>query len=616
MRIDIKALLLLLVWTGMCIPVRGVIVYVSPTGSGAGSSWADAANGAQLQTLINALLPGDQVWVMTGTYLPTIGAGRNATFTMRNGVKIYGSFSGTETDLSQRSLANGPNSILSGAIGTASMADNSFHVVTNGTGLDTTALLDGFVIRDGNDDRSPNVANNGLGGGIFNNGGGGGAVCNPQIRNCVITNNFAQFGGGIFNSGQSGGNASPYIKNCIIVANGAYIGGGGLDNFGLAGNANPGIVNTLVISNVAGGRAGGMYCWGGNNGNANPSVLNSVFAYNTALDTFPTLPDGFDGGGGGIVADRVNSPPGSFSGNANPVFRNCIFWGNTTPGTGPQFELLGGATFAATYSDVNLTGQAPPHVISGPGTGNINADPLFLNSALGAGVDGFWLTSDDGFILQSGSPCLNVGDNAGLPSGDIRNHARIADLVVEMGAYESNSSLLPIFAMELTGAAVGNHNHLQWRLEHRIGSKTLEIQRSSQGMAFETIQVLDQEATSYNATHGSFVDEQVVASRHWYRLQMIDNNGHVFHSETILIQNEDHAAWSVYPNPSNGHLNIIGGEVGPMQVQIRDMAGRLVLEQSFQDGSNGLALDGLPSGMYSLRLYQSGHSEDHRVVKE
>jgi Secretion system C-terminal sorting domain len=416
-----RFLLLTLLSLSTCLTLHATIWYVSPSGSGNGSSWANAASGNDLQLIIDGAAVNDQVWVMCGTYFTTNTSDRSISFHMKTGVAIYGSFAGTETLLSERLLTCEPCSTLSGEIGSAGNSDNSYHVLSNSTGINPSAILDGFIIEGANDNR-PASGSEGLGGGIFNNGEFGGNSCNPTIRNCLIRNNFAQFGAGIFNSGHSGGTASPMISNCIITGNTAYLGGGGIDNFGLAGTASPTLTNCLVVNNTALERAGGMYCWGGNNGNANPTIVNCVFANNTAID------------GGGLVSDRENAPPGSSSGNSNPIIVNSIFWGNTASETGDQFFLIGNATFNATYSDIDLTDQTAPHVLTGPGTGNLNTDPLFTNPANPVGTDNCWLTTDDGYSLQSLSPLINSGTLTGAPLTDIRDSLRTGN--PDMGAYE------------------------------------------------------------------------------------------------------------------------------------------------------------------------------------
>lgn len=406
-----------------------IIRYVTPTGSGNqdGTSWTNAASGASLQAIINASTSGDEVWVSCGTYTTTSTANRNISFSMRNGVVIYGSFAGTENALSQRTLSCGPCSILSGEIGLSGNSDNSYHVVSNPIGLNNTATIDGFMVQDGNDERGATFTD-GLGGGFYNNGGNSGNFCSPTIRNCVIRNNSAQFGAGIFNSGHTNGNSSPIITNCIITNNHAYTGGGGLDNFGLGGVASPTITNSLIYSNSAAQSGGGMFCWGGNNGNSNPTVVNSVFANNSATD------------GGGIISSIEDLPSGSFSGNSNPTILNSIFLGNTVSGIGPQFFLRGeGASFNATYSYINLTDQSTPHTITGSGTGNITTNPLLIDIDNAIGIDDCWMTSDDGLQLQSSSLLINSGNLTGAPTQDILGITRTGN--PDIGAYEYSNSI-------------------------------------------------------------------------------------------------------------------------------------------------------------------------------
>jgi hypothetical protein len=92
-----------------------------PDNTGEGRSWATAKK--DVQNAINLALAGDQVWVRAGTYKPTQappncwGCGvRDYTFFVKDGVKLYGGFAGTETSLTQRNMAANTTT-LSGEIG-------------------------------------------------------------------------------------------------------------------------------------------------------------------------------------------------------------------------------------------------------------------------------------------------------------------------------------------------------------------------------------------------------------------------------------------------------------------------------------------------------------------
>jgi hypothetical protein len=89
---------------------------------------------------------------------------------------------------------------------------------------------------------------------------------------------------------------------------------------------------------------------------------------------------------------------------------------------------------ASSHSNIDLSDQNTPHIISG--TGNINSNPLFLNIDLGAGSDGKWMTLDDGLQLTTDSPGINIGDNTNVAEVDFLFNERIKNTTVDMGAYE------------------------------------------------------------------------------------------------------------------------------------------------------------------------------------
>ena len=372
-------------------PVTGTRLYVNAAAAanGDGSSWATAYT--DLQTaLANARLCSQitEIWVAKGTYKP--GTSRNASFSMKAGVKIYGSFAGTETNLSERTAAVmvSNKSILSGDLNgddaTAGKGENSYHVILNdNNGLTTSnSLLDGFTITGGN------TGGDGLGGGMYNKSS------SPSIVNCSFLDNEAAFGGG----GIGNDDSSPSLANCSFSGNWGYTFGGGMYNFS---ESSPSLVNCIFLGNRA-VYGGGM----GNVINCRPSLVNCSFSGNMAISK-----------AGGIYNDYY-SPPS---------LKNCILWGNKYEfGSDKEVESSDSES-NPTYTNTLVEGLA---VGGFQGTEN----PLFINQP-SAGLG----TSGD-LRLQACSPILNAGNNAdNSTTVDLGGNNRKVG-TIDLGAYEYQSA--------------------------------------------------------------------------------------------------------------------------------------------------------------------------------
>ncbi len=117
------------------------VIYVNHAASGSddGSSWENAYN--DLQAALTEAGIGDEIWVAQGTYYPTDGADRTISFSLKDGVAIYGGFNATETERSQRDWENN-STVLSGDIGVKEdTSDNSYHVIYNDGVADTAILV-------------------------------------------------------------------------------------------------------------------------------------------------------------------------------------------------------------------------------------------------------------------------------------------------------------------------------------------------------------------------------------------------------------------------------------------------------------------------------------------
>lgn len=205
------------------------IVYVKPdpTGTGDGSSWANATS--DLHNAIHAA-GVQKVFVAIGTY--KVGA---ISFVMKNGVAIYGGFDPdhgivdlSSTRIIPRQLDGTAGSILDGQ----RTRPVIWNVFDDQTALDNTAILDGFIIENGRYEGSGNG-----GAGIRN------FYASPVLRNLVIRDNWVyDNGGAIYNNP----NSSPVITNVIFTRDTAFYGGAMYS----ARDNSTGAVSRPVLTNV------------------------------------------------------------------------------------------------------------------------------------------------------------------------------------------------------------------------------------------------------------------------------------------------------------------------------------------------------------------------------
>ena len=255
--------------------------------------------------------------------------------------------------------------------------------------LGTGVVLDGFTTRNG----------------ASTDGGGtyGGSVLNSVIENCTASN----MGGGA-----SGGT----LTGCTISGNTSGTYGGGASVSTLTG--------CTISGNTANQRGGGTYVGTliGCTISGNTALINGGGCYNGTIMSCLVV------GNIAPVGSQIRNQDSNFYAYNSTIIGECSF-PNTTR------DIFNNIFYGANIT-FPITAQVGFNTFSGTLTGgtivgpNLTAtNPQFVDAANGD------------FTLLPTSPCINKGANQYVTTPtDLAGNPRIANGVVDMGAYESQST--------------------------------------------------------------------------------------------------------------------------------------------------------------------------------
>jgi hypothetical protein len=208
-----------------------------------------------------------------------------------------------------------------------------------------------------------------------------------------------------------------------------------------------------------------------------------------------------------------------------------------------------------------------------------------------------------------------------LPAGYLGNVSMgsgYVDLVV-------SNSALPVTLTSFTAKPTSTNTvALNWASSSEIVNKGFRIERQTGGVngKFENIGFVASKAPNGNsqtALYYNFIDANPRSgATNYYRLAQEDLDGKTNFSEVRVVNLNGETITMVFPNPSNGVVNISRTANGKkMNVQVIDMTGRLVQQFSNINDSN-FKLNIRKSGMYNIKMMypETGEQSVQRIVIE
>ncbi len=615
-----------------------IYVNQNATPGGNGNSWNTALDSLH-EALVQAQA-GDEIWVAKGTYTPYLDAQYQvptepalAIFRLKNGVTLYGGFSGNETSTSQRNWSL-DSTIISGEIGLPKDSDNVRQLLY-GKNLDSsTTKIDGlYITRAFNFYDASGGSNLPYGGTLLLED------CDTlTMDKCVFFGNRTFQG-----SGFEAINSSLTILNSVFKNNSAERYGGAAH---IDGNSNVNSYNTLWANNFTDLFGGAIYNLG------NMQITHAIFFNNIA----GSLGGAIYNNGGFLELMQVSEVASKIGNGANQALRiigpgdvsiyNSLFSGTvnthisyTTTVKFYNSLLVGSRTANNTWRTSWGTDKG----------GNIDAKPLFVDSLNG------------NFTLAKCSPGIDAGKNNFIPIDrwdedgdgdtletlphDYTGNAGIINSTVDMGAYEA--PLYNYTGYDTVQFCAGSSVFYKGYYIDEAGIDTLVFQAAAGCDSTVYLQVnrlnvdtsvtvsADGATLTSNATGTSFLWFECNTGRlvfadtlpvfipdtnGVYKVVIIDQNGCQDTSSCIAVTTIglgelfSKPSVSVYPNPVMKEVWIKTPQPGKATtVDLHALDGRLLLNEV--DRSGGifrLKVEFLEKGVYILSIKQEG--EYHEAI--
>jgi hypothetical protein len=183
------------------------------------------------------------------------------------------------------------------------------------------------------------------------------------------------------------------------------------------------------------------------------------------------------------------------------------------------------------------------------------------------------------------------------------------------------SVILPVKLISFEGKLAGKDGLLNWEVAHAKDLAGFELQQSDNGNSFKKLTYI----SSNGSNHYQFTDADLQTGAHFYRLMLLDKNGHSTYSKTVLLVLGKNVTVvnGIRPNPvtNNGFITIWSASTQRTRVEIYDMTGRLISQQvgSLTEGSNEwpVKTQMLAQGVYNLLIKtDDGVYKNLRILKE
>jgi len=303
--------------------------------------------------------------------------------------------------------------------------------------------------------------------------------------------------------------------------------------------------------------------------------------------------------------------------NFNNVFANIIQWSAST-------TLVRCADLSMPIAAANNNSQSNSNTANVLGVNTQGFNTLVLNYVATDASNTF---SHSSSLTQHYTQNIPNGgsERSGIMAGFYQGNPGItptvnmglnlnANIVSQTIAINDGLSLLPVTYHHIIATAYSNYVEIEWATLSENNNSYFEVQKSTNGKDWRTIEIVEGSMNSNEATSYKAVDYSIESQMNYYRLKQIDLNGEENISEVVSAfvgsANRDFKVYA-YPNPSTDFISINGVSENSY-VRILNLQGETVLSTN---QSKNIPTIGLAAGIYLVQVNSKGKIYHEKIVK-
>lgn len=253
------------------------------------------------------------------------------------------------------------------------------------------------------------------------------------------------------------------------------------------------------------------------------------------------------------------------------------------------------------------------------GSGTLTLDttccvPLILDPLAEHGIEPYTYTWPDG----STTPTWEIDiceDTTLIYTATVKDFCNVTRTATFQITVDDCETVLPITLTNFDAVWEGDHVVVRWETETEVENAAYVLLRSGDGREYETIYTAQGAGTSIT-THGyEFHDWNFWPSTNYYKLASVDESGVAVDEAIDIVVAPGKLRTQLYPNPATNTITISLSDEWVVNALVINSLGETVGSVSLQNAETEVDVNGLPKGLYFVRLMNVQSEEILSFIK-